>query len=80
MPSSFEKVPTSREHTDTSVVAEAVRQELKQRGESVPNIVDLAEMLDPSDVEAYTTASDEKKKQEIMGRLLGNVLKKESHF
>lgn len=80
MSSSFENLPTSREHSDDSAVAEAVWRELQRRGEHAPGITDLAEMLDPKDVEAYTREIDEKKREYMLKKLAENVLGKEAAF
>ena len=80
MPSSFENLPTSREHSDDSAVAEAVWRELQRRDEHTPELADLAEMLDSEDVEAYTRETDEKKREEILKKLAESVLEKEATF
>lgn len=80
MPSRFENLPKSREHSESSAVAEMVRRELQARGEQAPEITDLAEMLDPKDIEAYTVESNEGEKQEILKKLVESVLKKEVSF
>jgi hypothetical protein len=80
MPSHFENLPKSREHSDNSAVAEAVQRELKKRGGHIPEITTLAEMLDPKSIEAYTIESNEKKKQEMLKKLVESVLEKGASF
>lgn len=80
MPSSFENLPESREHSDDSAVAEAVQRELQARGEQTPNITDLAGMLDPKDINSYEAATDDAERQALMKKMVASVLAMEAHF
>lgn len=80
MPSTFENLPPNREHSDSSAVAEAVWRELQKSGERTPEVDVVAEMLDPSAVEAYAQERNDETRKAMLRKLVESVLEKEDHF